>query len=184
MNSLSVLAKSGFCSLTSPVIIYEKKRGLVFYEHKGNPTGEAFYFNLPRGEYLTKNELVKLKEPIPVHLPKLPKPQKNLKFPAKVSISYSKNPNKASVWTALNHIKIDPDMMKRTIPEIMFLAFHEAGHYLYKDEEKCDLFAVREMLKLGFNPSQCFFAVRDALGNFETSVNRKICIYKKLLPNG
>ena len=179
MIKIKVLRKTGFKSQNSPIYIYDAKRRKLFYSHTGNANGE-FFFNLPRGEFLTENKLIALKEPLPVSLPKLPRPEKENVFPRSVKIKIEKNPNKASIWIDSHSIQVDPQIFKRTLPEIVFILFHEAGHYLYKDESKCDLYAVHEMLKRGYNPSQCYFAIHNALGDYTSSLERKECIHKKL----
>lgn len=176
---LELNKKTGVRAETYPVLILDYKRKKVFYSHKGHE-GKDFYFNLPKGKYIVKSKIVLLKNPIPCALPELPKPEKNLIFPKKVKVRINVNKNKASIWTGLNEVLVDAEIFKKTLPEIVFILFHEAGHYLYYDEKKCDLFAVREMLKRGYNPSQCFFAIRDALGDFESSLERKKCIHSKL----
>ena len=183
MNRVTVTEPTGFKSETSPVFIFEEKRGLPFYVHKGNKSGGHFYFNLPKGNYLTENNLVKLKEPIPCYLPLLPKPEKKGKFPKKAKVEVVINPNKASILIGSHEIFVDEQIAKKPLPVIYYILFHEAGHYLYHDEEKCDTFAIRMMLKRGFNPAQCFQAINEALGDFPKSVKRKVCQFKNLFPN-
>ena len=180
MRKIRVLKKTGFKSQDSPIEILDAKREKLFYSHSGNKQGGYFFFNLPKGEYLSNNFLIALREPIPHALPTLPKPEKENFFPRSVKIKIQQNPNKASIWINSDSIKVDPEIFKRTLPEIVFILFHEAGHYLYKDESKCDQYAVREMLKRGYNPSQCYFAIHNALGQYESSLERKKCIHKKL----
>ena len=177
MRQFRVLVKTGYCSKDSPVLIYEKKRKKLFYYHKGNENGR-FFFNLPKGEYYTSNNIERCGEPIPVNLPKLPPPEKQKTLPKKVNVSFLENPNKASILVDKHKIFVDPKIMKLPLPSIVFVLFHEIGHYYYKDEKKCDLFAVREMLKRGFNPSQCGIAIDEALS--DKSLERKICIIDKM----
>jgi hypothetical protein len=56
--------------------------------------------------------------------------------------------------------------------------FHELGHYFYSDEKKCDLFAAIQMMKRGFNPSQCGIAIDSALS--AKSFDRKFCLINKM----
>ena len=172
-----MLTKTGFCSNNSPVLIFEKKRNKLFYYHDGNQNGR-FFFNLPKGEYYTTNDIEKCGEPIPVNLPILPPPEKRLSLPKKVKVSFLENPNKASILVDKHKIFVDHKIMKLPLPSIIFVLFHEIGHYYYKDEKKCDLFAVREMLKRGFNPSQCGMAIDRALS--DKSIDRKLCIIEKM----
>jgi hypothetical protein len=177
MQAFVVDKKTGFCSHNSPVLIFEQKRKRVFYFHNGNPNGK-FYFNLPKGKYFTENKIEKMSFPIPVELPILPAAEKNKQLPKKVTVNFIENPYKASILVDQHKIFVDHKIMKLPLPSIFFVMFHEIGHYYYKDEKKCDLFAVREMLKRGFNPSQCGIAIDQALS--EKSRDRKICIIEKM----
>jgi hypothetical protein len=177
MYRFSVNKKTGFCTYESPVLIFEQKRNRPFYFHRGNDKG-AFYFNLPKGNYYTENKIKPLSIPVPVALPQLPPPEKNKLLPKKVQVNFLENPNKASILVDKHKIYVDPKIMKLPIPAIFFVLFHEIGHYYYIDEKKCDLFAVREMLKRGFNPSQCGIAIDQALSN--KSIDRKMCVIEKM----
>ena len=178
MREIHVHKKCGFrCIDKQPVRIYESKRGKIFYFHTGNPKGE-FYFNLPKGKYFSANQLEVLKNPIPVNLPKLPAPEKNNTLPKKVKVYFLENPHKASIITANNEIKVDPKILNLTLPTIVFIMFHELGHYFYSDEKKCDLFAAVQMIKRGFNPSQCGIAIDNALSS--KSFDRKYCLINKM----
>ena len=179
MRNFSVKTKTGFiCYDRKEILIYEAKRKRPFYFHGGNKNGN-FYFNLPKGDYFTFNSIEKLKKPVFVSLPKLPKPEKNNNLPQKVKVYFLENPNKASIITGLNKIQIDPKILNLSLPSIVFVLFHELGHYFYKDEKKCDLFAAVQMLKRGFNPSQCGIAIDSALS--DSSFDRKQCLIDKMI---
>lgn len=177
MQKFSVDKKTGFCSFNSPVLIFEQKRKRPFYFHKGNENGR-FYFNLPKGNYFTENRIEKLNVPVPVQLPELPPFEKNKPLPKKVKVNFLENPNKASILVDKHKMYVDPKILKLPLPAIHFVLFHEIGHYYYQDEKNCDLFAVREMLKMGFNPSQCGVAIDNALS--DKSTDRKMCIIQKM----
>lgn len=177
-REIIVHKKCGFrCVDREPVLIYETKRNKIFYLHTGNQNGN-FYFNLPKGKFYTFNKIEVLKNPIPVNLPKLPAPEKNNTLPKKVKVYFLENPHKASIITSINEIKVDPKILNLTLPTIVFIMFHELGHYFYSDEKKCDLFAAVQMMKRGFNPSQCGIAIDNALS--EKSFDRKFCLINKM----
>jgi hypothetical protein len=178
MREFSVKSKTGFCCVDNkPVRIYESKRSKLFYLHSGNPKGN-FYFNLPKGNYFTMNEIKPLKKPVFVSIPKLPKKEKKQSLPDSIKVYYLENPNKASIITSINTIQVDPKILKLSLPSIVFVLFHELGHYFYKDEKKCDLFAAVQMLKRGFNPSQCGIAIDSSLSDL--SFERKLCLINKM----
>jgi len=46
-----------------------------------------------------------------------------------------------------------------------FIVFHEIGHFYYKTEKFCDLFASKKMLEKGFGMSQCLEVLRNVLSD-------------------
>ena len=71
----------------------------------------------------------------------------------------------------LKNRDIDFSIKNKTRAEQTFVMFHELGHYYYKTESHCDLFASYHMLKQGFNPSQLYFSVNGCLS--DNSIDRK-----------
>jgi hypothetical protein len=70
--------------------------------------------------------------------------------------------------------------------------FHENGHCFYGGEKDknsqryedlefyCDAYACKNMLKRGFNPSQCLYAIELCLSENLTARNRKDRIFEWL----
>jgi hypothetical protein len=179
MRKIVVGKKSGFVAQNSPVIIYDHRKK-IFYSHLGNSNG-LFYFNLPKGVYYTNNSLGWLKEPLKDNLPQLPKREKFIPIPKQfkdLKIRIGRNPNKASISVYTNKILVDDKILSLPLPNIIFVLFHEIGHFYFHSEKSCDLYAARQMLKLGFNPSQCGTAIIGTLS--EHAENRKQCLIEKL----
>ena len=179
MQKISVSKKTGFFTYGSPVVIYDH-RSKPFYMHPANG-GKFFSFNLPKGEYFTECNCEPMREPIPYALPTLPKRQKNIPIPARLKqmrVKIGRNPNKASVIVGVHSVLVDPAIFALPLPNIIFVLFHEIGHYYFKSEEFCDLFAARQMLRLGYNPTQCSTAIIGTLS--ERAEGRKNCLVQKL----
>ncbi len=152
-------------------------------------TGERFYFitndeekritfNLPVGVYFTFVEVRELKRPLTYVTPRLPFPEKRISIPPVVDIYEEENPNKASVSTSKHYIVIDPEFVGSGVPREVFIKFHELGHYKYKTEWKCDVFSASEMLKRGFNPTQCYYSSAFCLS--EKQDERKEILFRFL----
>jgi hypothetical protein len=156
MQFFSVDKKTGYCSHDSPVLIFEKKRNKLFYYHRGNLKGR-FFFNLPKGEYFTNNRIEKCIEPIPVELPILPPPEKNKQLPNKVKVQFLENPNKASILVDKHKIFVDHKIMKLSLPSIIFVLFHEIGHYYYIDEKKMRFIRSQGNVKTWFQSFAVWF---------------------------
>lgn len=46
-----------------------------------------------------------------------------------------------------------------------YILMHEEGHTRYKNEDDCDLYALKKFLNKGFNPSQAIYALKNNLRN-------------------
>jgi len=55
----------------------------------------------------------------------------------------------------------------KTLPneQRFYILMHEEGHTLYKNEDDCDLYALKKFLNKGFNPSQAVSALKNNLRN-------------------
>ena len=86
-------------------------------------------------------------------------------LPKRVRIIFAPNPHKACISLRDGVIIVDPSL--RALPKfcLVFILFHEIGHYFYQDEERCDLFAAEEMHRRGFNASQIDQATTMTMGN-------------------
>lgn len=147
---------TGFCS-NSPVVLITRG-GKTFY-YIENEELKRITFNLPAGVYeVIGCEIVRLKRPIRYETPKLPIPEKKIKIPETFDVQIGTNPNKASTNVHEGWMKVDPSIIERDICQGLFVMGHELGHCYYFTEWKCDVFSASEMLKRGYNPSQCYYA--------------------------
>jgi hypothetical protein len=138
------------------------KNGMPFYL-KPNEKGKEVKFNLLSGIYNTDNNLIKLNLPVKYQLPVLPKIERKIELPNTINVSYGENPNKCSVWLKQGQVLLDNSFKKYPQFVRLFILYHEAGHYFYKTESKCDKFASHYMLKLGYNPSQIVLANKTTI---------------------
>lgn len=149
-----------------------------------NEDGERITFNLPEGNWLTDNEIYRLKKPLTYISPELPKPDKNIPI-RKLHFIVKKNPNKCSIDVRTGRVIIDYSIDEKEYPFKAYILYHECGHFLYKggpweQEAKCDIFAAKHMLEDGFNFSQITYAQELCLGNSDSSENRKNYLYNWL----
>jgi hypothetical protein len=170
MPQFKTEAKTGFRSNDLKIRIYDNNMDL-FYSHDRDQG--ATFFNLPKGTYRTTNKIYICSHPRKYKLPQLPPKERNKKVPNTLQIVYGNNPHKASIYFDLNKIFIDNSIKNLSKPQKRHIILHEIAHYYYKTEQYCDLWAAREMLKAGYNPSQVFFSVYGTLSNSPDSVNRK-----------
>lgn len=144
---------TGFKTSDIDVIVLDENFKLFYILSNHNTK----HFNLPKGIYNTDNKLMQCK-PFIHKLPILPKPEVRRKNVSDFDISFADNPNKAT--TCFDTEKIIIDTKLKNLPRfcLVWLIYHEKGHQFYKNEFKCDLYAQRQMLRNGFNYSQCKLA--------------------------
>jgi hypothetical protein len=166
--------KTGFRSMAPIVAVYTKDYEPFYIK---NRVGQDYiYFNLPKGEYIIESTVERLSKPVNYKLPPLPKYERVIKKPKKdIDIYFVTNPNKCSIDLVKGIIYCDLSIKAKSSAEQMFVLYHELGHYYYKTESYCDIYASRELIKLGFNPSQLYFSVNGCLS--DRSSERKEAIY-------
>lgn len=153
MVNLSVKNKTGFYSPTD-VKIYDDK-GHVFYEKSCNNKNQGqVFFNLPEGEFTSENKVHLLNRPLRYILPALPFQEHIIPIPEDIEIIKTDNPHTCTILLATGKILCDYKVFDWPLANRTHVLFHELGHYYYKTESKCDIFASRKMLKIGYNPSQ------------------------------
>lgn len=158
------------------VYIFDKDKK-PFYVRK-NVKG---VFNLPKGIYYSNNSL-KLTRPRNYEVLSLPKKERK-RSPSSFTVVFEDNPNKCQINTFTSEIFIDRNFWKSLNRcEQRAVIYHELGHYYYSTETFCDLYAVRRLLREGFNPSQIAMAFLSTLDNLRNK-HRQTNIFKKYLRN-
>jgi hypothetical protein len=169
MATLSLDKKTGFKSLDSVICIYDEDYAPFYFMTN---KGKEIRFNLPKGTYHTENAITYLQSPVHYSTPDLPKKEKNLTPPDSIEIVWNENPHKCSILLNIGLIVCSPYIRSKSRAEQMFIIYHELGHYLYKTESYCDLYATKRMIEDGFNPSQCVYSVNGCLTH-DKSIERK-----------
>lgn len=129
--------------------------GRAFYIKNRSSNGSKFvHFNLPAGKYNSSVPITTLRRPIKYLCGKLPIAERILDIP-ELNVHIEENPHKCTVYFKTGDIIMDPSMAVLPKPNLLHILFHEIAHFYYKTEWKCDMFACKQMLKIGYNPSQC-----------------------------
>lgn len=143
----------GFKTNDKSILILDDCKKLFYILINENPK----HFNLPKGVYWSENKLFPFK-PFIHKLPELPKPEVKRKNVSEFDVKFSINPNKATTDFESECIIIDNELLKLPKFCLVWLIFHEKAHQFYKNEFKCDLYSQRQMLRKGYNYSQCKLA--------------------------
>lgn len=161
---------------------------------RDNPRRKNITFNLPVGDWETDNQLKQLSRPLTYVTPELPFPTvirkvKQFRFyiepnPNKCTIDPDSDPDFADVI-------IDPFIWNQDIPFLIYVLYHENGHFNYggkkpgtedyiMNEFYCDIYAATQMLKRGYNLTQCNYAGELCLSEANDSRRRKDLLFNWL----
>ena len=169
--------KTGFTTDAPNVAIYNDDFSPFYVKTR---QGSKLQFNLPPGAYYCEQPLTQLKKPVEYKLPALPKPERKVILPSNpIQIIFRPNPNKCSIFLNLGLIVCDPSIQVKSRAEKMFVIYHELGHYMYKTEKFCDIYAACRMIEDGFNPSQCVFSVNGCLSDASAERKKEIFNFSK-----
>lgn len=158
-----------------PATVYDRA-GNLFYQ---TPRGSKGVFSLPAGDWVidkpVKQTIFRRK------IPKLPRHERNIPRPKKWNLLIAYNPAKCTINLERGRLLFDADLWKsldRTAKT--FILLHEFGHYFYKTEHFCDLYAKSKMLELGYNRSQVAAIDFFILSNTPASFARKKYTFDKI----
>lgn len=181
MNSLILEKKAGFFT-SLPFVIYELN-GNVFYSSDFTDKiskGEVLKFNLPAGKFKYEGSLNKLDFPIQTKTIILPLPERLL-LKKRYKIIFGNNPHRCTIFYKAGIILFDKAFKDAPLYIKYGVYFHELGHHFYTTEKYADLYSVKKLLDLGFNPSQIgrtnIYALKPE------SLERKEFIINKLTNN-
>lgn len=143
-------------------------------------------FNVPEsGNYLgnTDFEIVKIVPiEIPGILPTLP-PAERDRWTANPVIIYDENwtESPASNFTFDGVIMHGPAYAAMIKPIRIFIDLHEKGHYFYCTEEYCDLYALVNFLRMGYNRSTAYYALSKVLNRTSQGIARIDFLMKNII---
>lgn len=174
MKRLDLDCKTGFWNTSnSPIVILDDVHR-EFYD-TSLLENRVWQFNLPAGEYyVMAGKFQQMMSPVNYPLSPLPKPEKKMQNPEHFKINYLNNPNTASIHWDDNKIVLDKSLRSATLPELIFILYHEYGHRFYNNEIACDIYAMNRMLKEGYNPSQIGGAIVHTLSDKNYSRKEKL----------
>ena len=65
-------------------------------------------------------------------------------------------------------------------PVRIFLFLHEKGHMFYSKEEDCDLYALVNFLRMGYNQSTAYYTLRNVLSRSDENIKRLKTIFNNI----
>lgn len=89
----------------------------------------------------------------------------------------------ARIFTEEGIVEKGRDFYRFSRPMRIFFLLHEVGHFYYKTEEFCDLFALVNFLQMGYNMSTAMYCLTNVLKRNEQNKKRVLYIYNQMFKN-
>lgn len=121
-------------------------------------------------------------EPIelPDSWPKLPPAERDRWKEVTIVKDSSLKGTPAQIYTDSGLIKTAPVFDTYPLPVQKFLIEHEKGHFFYLDESKCDLYALVNYLRMGYNASMAYATLSRILSRSQTNIQRMKDIFNSI----
>lgn len=159
-----------------------------YFRYIPDPSVSRIKFRMPvRGNY-TFNAAVEVVDMKPIEIPdwvknpKLPAPQRDMWKP----VFYKYDPSLdtvARIYPTTGLILHGPRYRELCRPLQIFIDAHERAHMFYETEEYCDLFALVDFIRMGYNESMAYYALSNVLKYSEQQMNRVRFIFTEIQKN-
>jgi hypothetical protein len=163
--------------------VYDSKGKLYFERYLDGKT-PRIKFNIPNvGVYYTKNPIEIVKQ-VAIEIPSLsfslPAFERNRIRDFVIIDNPKLQGTPARVFTFDGIIEKGAAFNRYTNPMKVFFLLHEVGHFYYKTEEYCDLFALVHFLQMGYNMSTAMYCLTTVLRRNKQNQERVMFIYKQM----
>lgn len=108
---------------------------------------------------------------IPDNLPVLP-PAERSRIKEVTVVDNADIASPARIFTGSGKIEVNENFRNYIEPIQKFLLWHEKGHLFYTSEDKCDLFALVNFFRAGYNQSTAYFTLRNILRRTPENIDR------------
>ena len=161
--------------------------GKIYFERFLDGRTPRIKFNMPvNGDYTTANNVEIIKR-VDIEIPKmdftLPPFERDRIKDFKIIHNPSLSNTPARVFTNEGIIEKGNQFNSYPKPVRVFFLLHEVGHFYYKTESYCDLFALVNFLQMGYNMSTAVYALSNVLRRNQQNMERVMYIYNHLFKN-
>ena len=152
-----------------------RENGLYYFRHLP-PGTPRIKFNLVDPDAYTGSvpfEVVKTTAiETPARYPELPPAERNRYKPVTFIFDPSLTGTPARIYSNTGIVVHGPTYYNYPKPIRLFIDLHEEGHLFYATEEYCDVWALVNYLRMGYNRSMAYYTLYHILGKTEANVNR------------
>lgn len=166
--------------------MYDSK-GRAYYFRWTDGKTPRIKFNVPDpGTYAPNVPIEVVKQtPIetPLKYPVLPPCERNRYKKSTFTVNENLKGTPAQIFTDRGEIVLSPQFFTYPPAVQKFLILHEEGHYLYKTEEYCDLFALVNFLRMGYNESTAYYTLDKILSRTPDNLKRLKFLFNQIAAN-
>lgn len=167
--------------------LYDQKGRIYYFRYLDGRT-PSIKFNVPDiGTYTGNHEFTVSKISnieTPSEYPTLPGAERNRWKEPTLVYNPDLKGTPARVFTDTGVIEHSPDYYSYPPPIRLFLDLHETGHFLYKTEEYCDLWALINFLRMGYNRSTAYYTLDKILSRSQDNMDRLKYLLTQITVNG
>lgn len=163
----------------------KNSKGEVYFERFLDGKTPRIKFNIVHPDNYTGNvpfEVVKI-SPIEIPTPSidLPPYERNRLKDFVIIDNPELEGTPARVFTQEGVIEKGKRLYDFPKPMRVFFLLHEVGHFFYKTEEYCDLFAYYHFLQMGYNQSTAMYCLTQVLRKNANNLERVKFLYNKIM---
>lgn len=167
--------------------LYDSSKRTYYFRYLDGKT-PCIKFNIPdEGVYSANHSfsIVKVSAiELPETYPALPPAQRDRWKDVSIQVNSNLKGTPARIFTDQGLIEISADFYSYPPPIRLFLLLHETGHMLYTDEEYCDLFALVNFLRMGYNRSTAYYTLDKILSRTKDNLDRLKYLLTQITVNG
>lgn len=167
--------------------VYDEKGRIYYFRFMDGKT-PRIKFNIPDpGKYTGDRQFMITRIvdiELPASYPELPPAERD----RWKDVTFVYNPElkgtPARIFTETGVIEHSPQWYSYPPPIRLFLDLHEMGHMLYKTEMYCDLYALVNFLRMGYNRSTAYYAMDKILSRSQENIDRIKFLLTQIVANG
>jgi hypothetical protein len=162
-------------TIPNAFVVYDEF-GKVYFHRYLNGRTPRIKFNMPdTGVFTSNNDFDIVKEvqiELPDRLPTLPPAQRDRWKDVEIVFNPNFTDGPVRIFSHTGIIETGPSFYALPYPIQVFVMEHEKAHMFYRDEEKCDLFAFVNFMRMGYNRSTAYYALSEVLRRTPANIER------------
>lgn len=165
--------------------VYDAAGEVYYFRYLGNTPRIKFRMPVPGVYSFDVNQSVSVVKIVPIEIPdsvrnpQLPEPERD----RWKDVYFKYNPNLGTVAridTTTGLVEHGPRYKQLSKPMQIFIDEHEKAHMFYFTEEKCDLMALINYVRMGYNESVAYWTLANVLKKSTQQMNRAYELYNAI----